>query len=104
MTQDGLSFVLEAGHQVRKECYKQRLRDFKPSESQCLARSIADVQPGIPMDDMDISSSMIEKFGDNKAEKLFKKFEEKGILEKTPTGYIVPIPSMHTWLKETCIQ
>ncbi len=101
MAPDGLSSVLEAGHEARKVYYKQRVDDFKPSEIQCLARSIADVQPGIPMDDMDIVSSMAQKFGDDQAEEVFKRFEEKGILGKTTMGYTVPIPSMHIWLKET---
>ncbi len=101
MTSDGLSSVLEAGHKARKVYYKQRVDDFKPSEIQCLAKAIADVQPGIPMDDVDIVSSMTQKFGDDRAEELFKRLEEKGILEKTTLGYIVPIPSMHIWLKET---
>ncbi len=101
MTLDGLTSVLEAGHEDRKVYYKQRVDDFKPSEIQCLAKAIADVQPGIPMDDVDIVSSMAQKFGDDRAEELFKRLEEKGILEKTTLGYIVPIPSMHIWLKET---
>ncbi len=101
MTPDGLNSVLEAGHKARKVYYKQRVNDFKPSEIQCLAKAIADVQPGIPMDDEDIVSLMAQKFGDDRAEELFNRFEEKGILEKITMGYIVPIPSMHAWLKET---
>ncbi len=101
MTPDGLNSVLEAGHKARKVYYKQRVNDFKPSEIQCLAKAITDVQPGIPMDDEDIVSLMAQKFGDDRAEELFKRFEEKGILEKITMGYIVPIPSMHAWLKET---
>ncbi len=34
------------------------------------------------MDDMKIFSSMAQKFGHHHAKKLFKKLEEKGILEK----------------------
>ncbi len=103
MSPDGLTSVLEAGHEARKAYYKGRLVDFRPSEAECLARLIADVQPGLPLDDMKIFSSMAQKFGNDHAKKLFKKFEEKGILEKTTMGYVVPIPSMHTWLIETYI-
>ncbi len=103
MTLDGLTSVLESGHEDRKVYYEGRLDDFRPSETQCLARSIADVQPGLPIDDMKLSFSMAQKFGNEKAENLFKKFEEKGILEKAIKGYVVPIPSMHTWLIETYI-
>ncbi len=104
MTPDGLSSVLEAGHEDREKYYEGRLVRFRPDEIGCLATSIAEVSPGKTMDYLDIIHPMARKYGDDQAKELFEMFEEKGILEKTKTGYIVSIPSMHTWLKETYTQ
>ncbi len=101
MTADGLSSILEAGHEDRKVYYKQRVDDLEPDEIQCLAGSILDRSVGHPTPRLQIMSAFIDNYGDSKAEKLFKKFVSKGILEKREMGYSVPIPSMHTWLKET---
>ncbi len=104
MTPDGLSSVLEAGHEDREKYYEGRLVRFRPDEIRCLATSMAEVSPGKTMDYLDIIHPMARKYGDDQAKELFEMFEEKGILEKTKAGYIVSIPSMHTWLKETYTQ
>ncbi len=100
-TIDGLSSVLEAGHEARKVYHKQRVDGFEPDQIQCLAGSIPDRSVGHPTSRLQIMSAFINKYGDSKAEKLFKDFVSKGILEKREMGYIVPIPSIYTWLKET---
>ncbi len=82
MTADGLSSVLEAGHEDRKVYYKQRVDDLEPDEIQCFAGSILDRSVGHPTPRLQIMSAFIDNYGDSKAEKLFKKFVSKGILEK----------------------
>ncbi len=104
MTSDGLNTVLEVGNEDREEYYRGRFHRFRQDETQCLARSIAGVHPGTPMEYTDLIAPMAQKYGDDKAEKLFKKFEERGILDQTDMGYVVPIPSMHIWLKDTYIK
>ncbi len=101
MTPDGLSSVLEAGHEARKVYYKQRVDDFRVDQIRCLTRSIAEVSPETPAEYKVIMSSLRQEYGQSEAEELFKRFEERGILEQNDMGYIVSIPSMHTWLKET---
>ncbi len=101
MTPDGLNSVLEVGHEARKAYYKGRLVDFRPDEVQSLAMSIAKVTLGETLEYLDIIHPMAQKYGDDQAKELFAKFEEKGILKQNNMGYIVPIPSMHTWLIET---
>ncbi len=44
-------------------------------------------------------SALTKEYGNDEAKNLFKCFIEKGILEECGTGFAVPIPSMHTWLK-----
>ncbi len=101
MTADGLSSVLEDGHEDRKVYYKQRVSDFRVDQIRCLTRSIVDVSPETPIEYKAIMSSLRQEYGQSEAEKIFQKFEEKGILEQNDIGYMISIPSMHTWLKET---
>ncbi|MCY3628492.1 MAG: ATP-binding protein [Bacteroidota bacterium] len=101
MTTERLNASLEAGREGRKVYYKQRVGDFYGDEIQCLVNSILDNPSGPPTSRIEIISSLAEKYGDrSKAEKLVKDFIEAGILEKSGVGLAVPIPSMHTWLKE----
>ncbi len=46
-------------------------------------------------------SALTKEYGDSEAKDLFKRFIEKGIIEERGMGFVVPIPSMHTWLKDT---
>ncbi len=101
MTPDGLNSVLEAGHKARKVYYKQRVVDFFADQIQCLANSIPDQQSEQPAPRIEIMSALANKYGDSEAKDLFRRFVEKGILEERGMGFVVPIPSMHAWLKET---
>ncbi len=101
MTPDGLSSVLEAGHEARRVYYKQRVSGFRVDQIRCLTRSIAEVSPETPAEYKTIISSLRQEYGQSNAEDIFQKFEEKGILEQNDLGYIVSIPSMHNWLTET---
>ncbi len=101
MTPDGLNSVLEAGHKARKVYYKQRVSEFRVDQIRCLAKTIMDVAQGKPVEYKVMMSSLIQEYGQSGAEDLFKKFEQKGILGQNDMGYVVPIPSMHAWLKDT---
>ena len=101
MTMERLDASLEAGREGRKVYYKQRVGDFYGDEIQCLVNSIPDNPSGPPASRVDIISALAEKYGgSSKAEKLVEDFIEKGILEESGVGLAIPIPSMHTWLKE----
>ncbi len=101
MTPDGLNSVLETGHKARKVYYKQRVVDLFADQIQCLANSIPDQQSEQPAPRIEIMSALANKYGDSEAKDLFRRFVEKGILEERGMGFVVPIPSMHAWLKET---
>ncbi|MCY3614502.1 MAG: hypothetical protein OXH03_05325 [Bacteroidetes bacterium] len=100
MTANGLKAVLKAGEKGRLAYYQERVVRFRGDQIRCLARSIADVPQGKPAEYKDILSSLKKEYGRSTAEKLFQRFERKGILEESGAGFAVPIPSMHTWLKE----
>ena len=44
--------------------------------------------------------SLTQDFGPDKAEELFYQALDKGLLDEHDGRYVIPIPSMHTWLKE----
>ncbi|MDE2826606.1 MAG: hypothetical protein OXL40_04745 [Bacteroidota bacterium] len=48
----------------------------------------------------EIVFSLTQDFGPDKAEELFYQALDKGILDEHDGRYVIPIPSMHTWLKE----
>ncbi len=100
MTVNGLKAVLEAGRRGRAVYYKQRVDRFRGDQIRCLAMSIAGVPHGKPAEYKDIMSLLVNEYGESKANKLFDRFIEKGLLEESGIGYAVPIPSMHTWLTE----
>ncbi len=101
MTPAGLDSILEAGHEDRKVYYKQRVEEFRIDQIRCLAKTIMDVAQGEPVEYKVMMSSLIQEYGQSGAEDLFKKFEQKGILGQNDMGYMVSIPSMHAWLKDT---
>jgi hypothetical protein len=100
MTVNGLKAVLKAGRKGRAVYYKQRVDRFRGDQIRCLAMSMAGVPQGKPAEYKDIMSLLVNEYGESKANKLFDRFIEKGILEESGIGYAVPIPSMHTWLTE----
>jgi hypothetical protein len=104
MTPEGLHAVLEAGRADRGVYYKQRLVDFRADQIRSLARSIADVPRGEPAEYRDIVSSLAQEYGEDGAETLFKRMEQEGLLAQSGMGYAVPIPSMHSWLKDEYVR
>ena len=104
MTAEGLNTVLKAGLEGRAAYYQQRLGSFRGDQIRCLARSVAGVAPGEPVEYRDIVSSLTTEYGDNESKQLFQRFIEKGILAKYGIGYAVPIPSMHDWLASNYVR
>ncbi|MCY4204338.1 MAG: ATP-binding protein [Bacteroidetes bacterium] len=100
MTPEGLEVVYRVGKQRREAYYRQRIGKFYGDQLQCLASSISNNPLGEPISRLAIISSLAKTYDDDKAEDLLKDFIEKGILEKGRKGLSIPIPSMHTWLKE----
>ena len=100
MESDQLNAVLEAGRESRTEYYKERVDGFFGDEIQCLVNSIPDNPSGPPASRIDIMSSLTKKYGDRETKDLFDRFIRKGILEKSGAGLVVPIPSMHAWMKD----
>lgn len=99
MTTEGLSAVLEAGRNVRLAYYKERSYGFPEEERQSLIKAFADASIGESMTRSEIVFSLTQDFGPDKAEKLFYQALDKGLLDEHDGRYVIPIPSMHTWLK-----
>ena len=99
MTPGGLSTTLHAGREARKVYYKQRVDKFFGDEIQCLVSALPDNPSGPPASRTDIMSALAKTY-DLEAKALFDRFTSQGILEKSGVGLVVPIPSMHAWLKD----
>lgn len=41
-----------------------------------------------------------KKYGECEAKDLFDRFIREGVLEKSGAEIVVPIPSMHAWMKD----
>jgi len=99
MTPQGLQAVLELGQEGRKQYYKQRIDGIRGNELICLYQPISNLESGSPFNEDLILDPLNKKYGFERAEKIFKKFIDKGILSPVGTMYCVPIPSMHDWMK-----
>jgi len=100
MTTEGLSAVLEAGRNARLAYYKERSYGFPEEERQSLIKAFAGASIGESMTRSEIVFSLTQDFGPDKAEELFYQALDKGLLDEHDGRYVIPIPSMHTWLKE----
>ncbi len=98
MTEDGLEDILKAGQRGRLEYYKERAYGF-PEE---VRQSLAKVFSGVPLEgnttQKKIISRLSQDIGSDKADKLFDRFLEKGLLNGEDGRFAIPIPSMHSWL------
>ena len=99
MTASGLSATLQAGREARKVYYKQQVDKFYGDEIQCLMSALPDKPAGPPASRIDIMSALTKTYN-LEAKALFDRFIRKGILEKSGVGLVVPIPSMHAWMKD----
>ena len=100
MTSEGLDVVYKLGTQRREAYYKQRAHDFSEEERQSLANAFADIPLEESTTRSEIVSFLAEDFGAHQAETLFNEALQKGLLGACDGRYGIPIPSMHTWLKD----
>ena len=95
MTDTGLQTVLEEG---RDEFYQARVDEFESMELRCIARAVADVQPGERASKEDIMDSLLQDFSHKKARTIFRLALHRGLFDKQKNDYAIPTPSMHDWL------
>jgi len=101
MTLEGLSAVMEKGLVGRIQYYKQRIEDFYVDERKHVAKAISGYPSGTPFDRLDIIAHLSKIYGKKESKDIFDRLIDKGVVdEEGSEGYIVPIPSMHTWLVE----
>lgn len=98
MTPEGLQAVLTEGRERRAKFYTDRGRGFQGDELHCIARVLARVSPGTGVAQRDIITSLSLEYDHDTAGVLFRRALHKGILDERDNRYVVPIPSMHTWL------
>ncbi len=100
MTTDGLSTILEAGRNARLAYYRERSYGLPEEERQSLIKAFSDASIGESVTRSEIVFSLTQDFGPDKAEELFYQALDKGLLDEHDGRYVIPIPSMHSWLKE----
>ena len=98
MTAEGLATVLEAGRVLRTAYYKQRVEGFSIQQRRSFAKLFTNVTYGGSLELEDIMMSLAQDHGEEKAEEVFRRAEEKGVLVDRDGGYVISIPSMHDWL------
>ena len=98
MTADGLATVLEAGRALRTAYYRGRVEDFDEEHLQSFAKVLVDVPLGGSTTRSAILPPLTQEYGLDEAKELFRRAEEKGIIDRRAGRYVVPIPSMHDWL------
>ena len=99
MTPEGLKEVMEEGRKGRIQYYTQRVEQMDGDDVLCLAEAINGVRAGAPFTKKMIISEFKKDHGADKAEGIFSKFIEKGVIVKDEQAYSIPIPSMHDWMK-----
>ena len=98
MTAEGLATVLETGRARRAAYYKQRAEGFSTQQRRSFAKLFTNVSYGESLELEDIMMSLAQDHGADKAQEIFRRAEEKGIVDERDGRYAVPIPSMHDWL------
>ena len=105
MTSEGLREVMEKGMRGRIQYYRQRVKSFYVDEVKHLAKAISGYPAGIAFDRLDILSPLSGIYGEAEAKKIFDRFMEKGVIAaKGEDGYVVPLPSMHSWLIDAYVK
>ncbi len=99
MTIEGLDIVNQVGEERREAYYKQRTKGISEKERCILAKLIQNIVPEKGIDKEDIESILLQEYDDpDKANSLFKRAVERGILHSQDEVYNIPILSMHSWL------
>ena len=74
------------------------MEDFDEEHLQSFAKVFVDVPLGGSTTRSAILPPLTQEYGLDEAKELFRRAEEKGIIDRRDGRYIVPIPSMHDWL------
>ncbi|MCY3629378.1 MAG: ATP-binding protein [Rhodothermaceae bacterium] len=98
MTPEGLEVVYQSGMERREAYYHQRAEEISRKERCSLARLVKNVSIGDGLDKEDIEAALSQEYGPEKAQDLFTRVLDRGILHSYDGVYTVPIPSMHNWL------
>ena len=98
MTPAGLDVVYRLGMERREAYYNQRAEEISRKERRSLARLITNVSIRDGLDKEDIEAALSQEYGPEKAQDLFTRVLDRGILHSYDGVYTVPIPSMHNWL------
>jgi len=98
MTAGGLEVALEAGRAGRAAYYDERIDEFPEEERQALARAFIDVPVGGSRTRHEILASITQAFERAKAEDLFDRAWDQGVLDMRQGRYIITVPSMQDWL------
>lgn len=95
----GLKEVLSEGSIECGKYYEQRVRRIEGGDVIRLAKALIDLPAGKMFKKKTIMSELESEHDTEKAEEIFGKFIEKGVISENGRGYSIPIPSMHDWLK-----
>ena len=98
MTPAGLDVVYRLGMERREAYYHQRAEEISRKERRSLARLITHVSIRDGLDKEDIEEALSQEYGPVKAQDLFNRALDRGILHSQDGVYTVPIPSIHNWL------
>ena len=99
MTTDGLNAVLKVGREGPNAYYEQRMNGFSRMQRRSLAELIVNIPSEEGLDEEDIKASLSHEYGKTEADKMIHDALRKGVLDERSGCYVVPIPSMHPWLK-----
>ncbi|MXZ16864.1 MAG: ATP-binding protein [Rhodothermaceae bacterium] len=98
MTSTGMEAVYRLGMERRDAYYKQRVNGISRKERFSLARLVKNVPIRDGLDKEDIEATLSQEYGPDKAQDLFNRVLERGVLHSQDGVYTIPIPSMHNWL------
>ena len=100
MTAEGLKSVIVAGDQRREAFYKRRVKGVMRTEMECITRPFAGLKADDPVRSDKILASLQTMFSVTKAEHIFYQAIAKGVLDQRDGMFVIPIPSMHSWMVE----
>lgn len=98
MTAEGLNAVLEAGRARRAAYYEHRVRGFDEEHRQFFARLFVDLPLGGSVTGSAIRSSLTQEYGFEEAAQLFRRAARQGTIDERRGRYVIPVPSMQSWL------
>lgn len=102
LSDKGLDEVLISGLELRHQFYRYRLDGFRTSECQLLVDFLKANQELKSFSDEPIIHFFNQKYhNEEKSEQLFEKALERGLFHQNKNmRYVIPVPSMRTWLTE----